>query len=133
MESVIKDLLYEKDMETASEMLLSGTSAGGMAVYHNCDSVKSMLPRKGQVKSKFSAHRTACIQCLQPSNDGHNPEQVKYKCMADAGWFINTENFKEGFAWDGAFWNITQIHNMTANFDSQCLAAARPGDEWRCW
>ena len=29
LESVIKDLLYEKDMNTASEVLLSGTSAGG--------------------------------------------------------------------------------------------------------
>ena len=61
LDAVIDDLLTVRGMKTASNVVVGGCSAGGMAVYLNCD---HWAERIGAVNAKTDV-----------------------VCLADAGWF----------------------------------------------
>uniref|UniRef100_M1CED7 Pectin acetylesterase n=1 Tax=Solanum tuberosum TaxID=4113 RepID=M1CED7_SOLTU len=100
--AIMKDL-WSKGMNNAENAILCGTSAGGLATILNCDNFKSLLP-----------------------------ENVKVKCVADAGFFINgsalffaktisgTSDIQEMYR------KIVNLHGSAKNLPSACTSVMEP-------
>uniref|UniRef100_A0A0V0HZD6 Pectin acetylesterase n=1 Tax=Solanum chacoense TaxID=4108 RepID=A0A0V0HZD6_SOLCH len=88
--------LRSKGMKNAENAILTGISAGGLATILNCDKFKCFLP-----------------------------ENARFKCVADAGFFINgktiygTSDIKEMYR------KIVNLHG-SANLPSACISAMEP-------
>lgn len=107
--AVRTDLLSNRGMSHASDVVVGGCSAGGMAVYLHCD-----------------AWATA-IAAVSPD--------TRTVCLADSGWFPlvpDTPPFPSSWfngVWSGGFvW-----HNATAALSLECLAAQpNTSSAWLC-
>ncbi|KAH0646734.1 hypothetical protein KY290_034323 [Solanum tuberosum] len=92
----IMEDLRSKGMKNAENAILTGISAGGLATILNCDKFKCFLP-----------------------------ENARFKCVADAGFFINgktiygTSDIKEMYR------KIVNLHG-SANLPSACISAMEP-------
>ncbi|XP_075102419.1 pectin acetylesterase 7-like isoform X1 [Nicotiana tabacum] len=73
--------LSRKGMQTAENAILRGTSAGGLATILNCDKFKSLLP-----------------------ND------VRVKCVADSGFFINAKTISGTLDIQDEYWGVVTLH-----------------------
>ena len=118
LDAVIADLLTERGMRTATDVVVGGCSAGGMAVYLNCDH---------WAESIAAANAKASVRCL-----------------ADAGWFplIPTANdcphgCFEGIRfpseWFNGVWRTGfSNHNASVSMHPKCLADHNASTEWLC-
>ena len=107
LDAVINDLLTVRGMRTASNVVVGGCSAGGMAVYLHCD------------------HWAGKIRDANAEAD--------VVCLADAGWFPLIESTYDGVAlpstWFNGVWQSGYTnHNASGSMHPKCLAdhAATP-------
>ena len=117
LDAVIDDLLANRGMGPAaaalsrgdaastgaSMVVVGGCSAGGMAVYLNCD------------------HWAARIDSVNPT--------TQTRCLADSGFFMfptltNTSMFFQG-------WSMHNL-TVESGLDAGCVAAQKPTEAWRC-
>ena len=108
LNAVRQDLLHSRGMGTASEVVVGGCSAGGMAVYLHCDSWASEI-----------------------ATVNSNTHTV---CLADSGWFPLVPD-SAGFpstwfngVWEGGF----NFHNSSAALHPECLAHFNATMQWQC-
>lgn len=161
--SVLKDLMWAKSMSTASEVFLTGTSAGGLGVLHQCDLVKDLIMetrKDDDQNSEKSVKHNDLLAVEENTNDikatskgedssgskdlpdgrdtpeSHDTSQrtdKKLKCLSDAGWFVDTMNWEGHYSHGHLFQNVTTIQNVTANLDYQCTSKFPEKDRWRCF
>jgi hypothetical protein len=118
--AVVDHLLTQKNLGHASRVLLSGCSAGGLAVYHHCN-------------------RFAKLMSAPPYGVTH------VKCMADGGFFINYPSRGVNPYLLGTdaqrvierkFSKIFRMQNMVTGINQECLASmpglAHSHQEWVC-
>ena len=87
-DAVIHDLLLNNNMSKATEVILSGGSAGGLAVYYNLDHLaKDLLPSTVQRVTGFP----------------------------DAGFFMDADNYVKDFQGADPVWNITGSSGTNKN------------------
>uniref|UniRef100_M1CED9 Pectin acetylesterase n=1 Tax=Solanum tuberosum TaxID=4113 RepID=M1CED9_SOLTU len=94
--AIMKDL-WSKGMNNAENAILCGTSAGGLATILNCDNFKSLLP-----------------------------ENVKVKCVADAGFFINGKTISGTSDIQEMYRKIVNLHGSAKNLPSACTSVMEP-------
>ncbi|CAN6700701.1 unnamed protein product [Malus baccata var. baccata] len=95
--AIIDDLLA-KGMKNAQTALLSGCSAGGLASILNCDNFHSLLP-----------------------------VGTNYKCLADAGYFINAKTVS-GTQYIQTFYSeVVALHGSAKNLPASCTSRMSPG------
>jgi len=91
-------------MNSASEVILTGCSAGGLATYLHTDYVKSILP-----------------------------SSVKYRAMADAGYFIDVANITGQMHIRMLGQYASKMQNSTMGANQDCIAYyTSKGETWRC-
>ena len=108
-----QDLLLEKGMAQATDVVVGGCSAGGMAVFAQCD---------------------AWADSIRGVNAA-----TKTRCLADSGWFPwappdapNGDGFNE--AWIGGYQRMVNDANASEVLPPACVAqyAANSSFTWVC-
>lgn len=104
---VIEDLLNSHGMKGATNVILTGGSSGGLAVYLTCDRVGE------QIRATNSTTR--------------------YTCLADAGHFLHHDDMKGGNTTSESFKRSYYGWNSTGGTNQACVAAMTPTQEdWKC-
>ncbi|XP_019179233.1 PREDICTED: pectin acetylesterase 8-like [Ipomoea nil] len=83
-DAIVDDLLSTKGMKDAKEVLLTGGSAGGLAVIIHCD--------------RFA---------------NHFPGTTKVKCLSDGGFFLHSNNPLQARGLESMFRGTFVLHNST--------------------
>lgn len=95
--AVLEDL-SAKGMKNAQNAILSGCSAGGLASILNCDRFRSLMPAT-----------------------------TKVKCLADAGFFINTKDVSGEQHIEGFYSQVVATHGSAKNLPRSCTSRLSPG------
>ena len=104
--AMISYLQLTLGMDKATEVILSGGSAGGLAVFYNLDHLATLLPRTTRLTG-----------------------------FPDAGFFLDGARASDGaHAYRDAFIGADPVWNVTASGGTNlaCLADQSPGEEWKC-
>lgn len=106
-EAVIDDLLARHGMAAATNVILTGGSSGGLAVYLTCDRVGA------QVRAANASTR--------------------YTCLPDAGFFLDHNSSAGAPSTSPQFRESFYAWNSSGGTNQACVAHYRPsGEEWRC-
>ncbi|KAM7507372.1 hypothetical protein LguiA_017825 [Lonicera macranthoides] len=91
-DAIMEDLL-ERGMEDASNALLSGCSAGGLASILHCDKFRALLATEARVK-----------------------------CLSDGGYFLHAKDFYGGYHFEyNTFDKVVGVHGSEKNLPQTCL------------
>lgn len=105
--AVIEDLLDSYGMKSATNIILTGGSSGGLATYLTCDRVGA------QVKA---ANPTA-----------------RYTCLPDAGHFLEHDDMHGGNSTSASFKRSYYGWNSTGGTNQACVADKKAsGEDWKC-
>ncbi|KAH6760810.1 hypothetical protein C2S51_017759 [Perilla frutescens var. frutescens] len=91
--AVMDELLQVKGMQKADNVLLSGSSAGGLASILHCDGFRALVPNSKRVK-----------------------------CVADAGFFLGAKNLPAADGRYNGFAGLIQFHNATNILPTSCTS-----------
>jgi len=103
--ALVAHLQTSLGMDEATEVILSGGSSGGLAVFYNIDHLASLLP-----------------------------PGVRLTGFPDGGFFIDAKNRYGYYAYQHWFKAMDVQWNTTAGggTNKACLSAAAVGEEWKC-
>lgn len=102
-DAIMEDLMGI-GMATAEKALLIGCSAGGLTAILHCDSFKALFPGNSVVK-----------------------------CMADAGFFLDTPDVGGGVTSLDLFRGVAITHNVMPALDKSCTFSREPSLAWECF
>lgn len=94
MEANINDLLVHRGLDTATAVVLSGHSAGGLATYLHADGVRALLP----------------------------PSLPSYRAMPDAGFFLDLPDVTGELYFGTGMRATWAVANATGHLNAQCVA-----------
>ncbi|XBI33604.1 hypothetical protein VPH35_056907 [Triticum aestivum] len=95
-EAVIDEVM-ERGLANATQSLLTGCSAGGLATMLHCD----------DFSAKF-------------------PQEVSVKCLADAGFFLDVKDISGERTFWSVFDGVVQLQNIREVLPKDCLATKKP-------
>lgn len=95
--NVIVEELLAKGMNHASNVLLSGCSAGGLASVLYCDRFRALFPTS-----------------------------VRVKCIADAGYFPRVQDASGGYNFAKYYGHIVELHGSAKNLPASCTLKMSP-------
>jgi hypothetical protein len=98
------DDLATKGLKNAIDVIVTGCSAGGLATYLHADYVRNFLP-----------------------------SSVYVKAIADAGFFLDAKNWQGQYHIRPLYQYVFKMQNCSGGVNSDCIAAANPGEEWMCF
>eukprot|EP00056_Hartaetosiga_gracilis_P016975 m.6269 g.6269 ORF g.6269 m.6269 type:complete len:247 (+) comp5036_c0_seq1:591-1331(+) len=101
---MIEDLTVHFDLSQATNVLLSGGSAGGLAAYLHADYVRTLLPSS----------------------------VTRYKVSPSSGFFLNHTNFDNTPAYPGMIEYIFSMQNATAGVSAKCLSDRPVSQHFEC-
>ena len=102
LEAIIQDLL-SRGIRNASDVLLSGSSAGGLAVLIHADLIKSKL----------------------------NPK-TKVRALADGGYFVDLRTQHGERKIRKRYTRMLSVHNSTAGLHQACIERLDTDEHWKC-
>ncbi|XP_024525154.1 pectin acetylesterase 3 isoform X2 [Selaginella moellendorffii] len=102
LRAVIDDL-RSKGLSNATQVLLSGCSAGGLSTILHCNDVQSLL---------------------DPG--------VTLKCLSDAGFFINTSDPGGHYLMSKLYKDVVSLHKLENTLDQSCIGDSN-GDATKCF
>lgn len=105
-DAMISYLQLNLGMGNATEVILSGGSAGGLAVFYNLDHLSTLLP-----------------------------EGVRLTGFPDAGFFLDGADAADGVhKYRNSFIGADPVWNVTGGggTNTKCLADQKAGEEWKC-
>lgn len=116
----ILDALYETflsspevGMSSASEIIISGTSAGGLAVYIHADYLVGKINEEIQRSSKVLPRIVA---------------------VPDAGFFMDVPSVNGTYLYTPNYKNVFVMQNIANSVDADCMAYYQPlGESWKCF
>eukprot|EP01012_Entosiphon_sulcatum_P023990 TRINITY_DN2914_c0_g1_i1.p1 TRINITY_DN2914_c0_g1~~TRINITY_DN2914_c0_g1_i1.p1 ORF type:complete len:389 (+),score=58.84 TRINITY_DN2914_c0_g1_i1:27-1169(+) len=104
LDAAIEDLLQNRGLKDATDVVVSGCSAGGLATFLHCDYWAEKIQQAGS--------------------------RAKVVCMPDSGFFLDYEGppkYHSGMIW--AFY----AQNSSSGVNQQCISAhSSTKDEWMC-
>lgn len=107
LDGVMRTLAHDHGMHAANEVVVSGTSAGGLGVITRCDSLTNLVENLGMAAS--------------------------LSCVVDAGFFINSTDFDGHVGtWTGYWETLVSTHQIMASLNADCKAAQPFQQTWRC-
>ncbi|XP_047065413.1 pectin acetylesterase 5-like [Lolium rigidum] len=95
-EAVIDELM-EKGLANATQALLTGCSAGGLATILHCDDFSAKFPR-----------------------------DVSVKCLADAGFFIDVKDISGQSSFWSQYDRLVRLQNVREVLPKECLTSKNP-------
>jgi len=108
IKALVNHLLYTQNpsMLSATEILLTGDSAGGVATFNNVDFIG---------------------QLIAPTLP-----KVHYRAFVDCGWFLDIPAFgNDQFSFQGVARDL--FSNWNVMYDESCLENYGTGNEWKCF
>ncbi|XP_002965391.2 pectin acetylesterase 5 [Selaginella moellendorffii] len=87
------DELKSMGLSDATQVLLSGCSAGGLATVHRCNELQSFLPR------------------------------IKLKCLSDGGFFLNVSDISGNYSMSSYYNSVVKLHQLEKTLDSSCVSS----------
>jgi len=102
--ATLKDLLKNKGLDKATDVLVVGDSAGGMATLFHIDEIKSYMPKS----------------------------VTRFKAAPLSGVFLDYPNVEGKMAFSGCIKNVFTMHNCTGGVNQKCIAAMSPEDRYKC-
>ncbi|BBN06557.1 hypothetical protein Mp_3g22170 [Marchantia polymorpha subsp. ruderalis] len=102
-DAIMEDLM-DIGMAKAEKALLIGCSAGGLTAILHCDSFKALFPGNSVVK-----------------------------CMADAGFFLDTPDVSGGLTSLELFRGVALTHNVMPALDKRCTSSRPASSAWDCF
>ncbi len=104
LDALIEDLLSNKGMNRATEVVISGGSAGALAVYLHADAIRAKLPTSAKVVA-----------------------------LPDDGFFMDN-SYSEANGWATLQRWVFEAQNSTAGLSKSCLDMYNPkGEAWKCF
>ena len=103
LNAIIKDLISTRGVRNASDVLLSGSSAGSLAVLIHADFIKAQL----------------------------NP-QTKVRALSDSGYFIDLETHYGTKKTREMYKSMLSTHNSTSGLHRACVKQMATADHWKC-
>lgn len=100
---VIIDQLLQSEFRHANRLLLSGTSAGSLAVMMNADFIRNRIPKS-----------------------------IDVRALADSGYFVDVAAFSGDNIINRHFQKMFDVHNSVAGVDEDCARGLRPSLRWKC-
>ncbi|CAI5472961.1 unnamed protein product [Closterium sp. Yama58-4] len=130
---IISHLLAHHGMRSASHVLLSGCSAGGLAALLLCDSLADRMGREGGEELEGVGGGRGEEGGGEKGGVGGREGGVVVKCMSDGGYFLDARDVggSRHFLRDTMFRPVTALHNVTLN--PHCLASRPANDSWQCF
>jgi len=104
LQAVIRDLLERQGMWAATEVLLTGCSAGALSTYLHVDQIRDMLPKT----------------------------VTRFKAAPFSGLFLHEPNVEGVPVYQSQLRRVFEMQNCTGGVPQACIAAQKPGEEWRC-
>lgn len=98
------DDLFSRGMKSATDVILTGCSAGGLATYLHADYVNSVL----------------------------SPQTAPLKAIADAGYFLDAKNWTGQEHIRPLYQYVFQMQNCSGGVNQECIRANK-GSEWKCF
>mmetsp|Transcript_8619 Transcript_8619/g.26759 ORF Transcript_8619/g.26759 Transcript_8619/m.26759 type:complete len:449 (-) Transcript_8619:23-1369(-) len=113
LQRIFEVLMDDYGLDSATDVLLTGCSAGGLAVYLHCDEVAEML---------------------------HASErQLNYRCAPGSGFFLEHSNAAHQPVYPDQMQQVYQMQNLSAlTVNRRCVQsfltshAHQPADAWKC-
>ncbi|CAI7847125.1 unnamed protein product, partial [Closterium sp. NIES-53] len=97
---LLKRLLNKMGLDQADTVLVSGCSAGAVALLVHCDGIKDTL------------------KALSPS--------VGVRCLADSSMFLNVADVNNTKKVESFFIEVKDMHNLTDSLPAACIAEREP-------
>jgi len=98
------DMLNNKGLNKATDVIITGCSAGGLSTYLHLDYWRSVIPSSATVKG-----------------------------VADAGWFLDTSSVYGHSIYTPEMQNVFYMMNSTNGVNSNCIAANKANNmTWKC-
>ena len=94
-------------LRKATDVLLSGCSAGGLAAYLHADDVGAFLAKEV-------------------------PGLRRYKMASDSGFFVDHRNIEGLAVYEEQMRSIFFLSNASAGVNRDCIAAQPASEQWRC-
>ncbi|XP_070564850.1 uncharacterized protein [Ptychodera flava] len=101
---LLLDHLLEHGLSKADRVILSGVSAGGLAVYIHADYIRNKIP---------------------PATDFH--------AFADAGYFPDVRNITNFHHIRLAYQKIYNFQEVQGGLNKECMAAHELDEQWKCF
>eukprot|EP00045_Choanoeca_perplexa_P001990 m.22552 g.22552 ORF g.22552 m.22552 type:complete len:416 (-) comp11266_c0_seq1:74-1321(-) len=101
------DSLFKRGLKEATEVILTGCSAGGLATYLHADYVHERL------KANVSG-------------------LTKYKAAPISGFFLRHETVEGKPVYPDEMKYIFNLANASGGVNKDCISAHAPADQWRC-
>ncbi|KAL3613811.1 hypothetical protein CASFOL_041885 [Castilleja foliolosa] len=96
--AIMEDLLA-KGMSNAENVILSGSSAGGLATLFHCDNFRQQVV----------------------------PNAKRVKCISDSGFFMHAKNLPGVKEREDYFTKIVDLHQMAKTIPTSCTSKMNPG------
>lgn len=106
LEAMLDFLMAEKGLDQATEVMLSGGSAGGLSTFIHADYVASRMPST----------------------------VTKYRTVPGSGFFLMHEPLagSGGSSYIDSMRTVYTMQNSSRGVNQACLQAQPPGSDWRC-
>lgn len=100
--NAVLESLLDAGMKEASEVILTGCSAGGLATYIHADYVGGFIP-----------------------------PQAKYRALSDAGYFLDIPTMYGNMSFEEGVKDLITLQNCTA-LNAECVEVYSGQDQWKC-
>ena len=103
LDALMADLLTKQAMDQATEVVISGGSAGALAVYLHADAIRKVLPKSAKVVA-----------------------------MPDDGFFMDNDQSR-AHGWVSKQRWTYEAQNGSAGVPAECLGRYRKDEQWNCF
>jgi len=107
------------NMQLAKEVILSGTSAGGLSVFLHADYLNAKINAAAASSSSFTAASTSL---------------VKVVAAPDAGFFLDFDSYNGTNVYTQNYQSVYTFQNCSSAVNAACVAHYAPlNEDWRCF
>lgn len=103
-DALIADLMHNYGLGNATNVVVSGCSAGGLSTYLHADAVAGVF----------------------------DTSKVRVKAMAGSGYFMDAPNLYGKRVYTDEMAYVFQFQNASGGVNANCIKATAPADQWQC-
>jgi len=104
LQATMKDLLENKGLDQATDVLLVGDSSGGMGTYFHADEIKSMMPKS----------------------------VTRFKAAPLSGVFLDYPNAEGKMVFTTEMKQVFEMQNCSGGVNQKCIAAQSADERYKC-
>ena len=111
--AVIQHLLQAFDMASATNIILTGGSSGGLATYLTCDRVGEQVTRCHVRIVVWACVLATCFLIRVRSQIKAKNPTARYTCLADAGYFLHHDDINGQNKTSQASFGVMRTHSRS--------------------